>query len=132
MGIQLVVSDPETGRAEKFELDDRRSAALFGKRIGDVIDGAIIGKTGWKLKITGGTDVDGVPMKPGLPGTGRRALLLSGGVGFHPRRRGERRRKLVRGEVVSPFIRQLNVVIISKGKEERAEEKKKSEEATEQ
>ncbi len=58
-------------------------------------------------------------MHPGVPGAGKKRILLSGPPGFHPREKGERRRKLVRGRVIpdprgerrKTALAQLNVVI---------------------
>ncbi len=62
---------------------------LIGKQIGDVISGTVVElPPDYELKITGGTDRDGFPMRPDLPGTARRRLLLSGGVGFRPKEKG--------------------------------------------
>lgn len=85
---------------------------LIGLKIGDVFDGAIVGKEGIKLRITGGSGISGEPMRPDLPGGAKRRLLLSGPPGFHPREKGERRRKLVRGNVITEEVVQINTVIV--------------------
>ncbi len=110
--FKVVISDPATGKAEQVEVKGDKAIKLIGLRIGDVIDGALVGKPGIKLKITGGSDKAGAPMRPDLPGGVKRRLLLSGPPGFHPRRRGERRRKLVRGNTITEDIVQINTVIV--------------------
>lgn len=70
----------------------------------------------YELQITGGSDKDGFPMRPDLPGTGRKRLLLSGGVGYNPREKGVRRRKTVRGRVISADTVQINVKVVKHGK----------------
>jgi len=65
-----------------------------------------------KLKITGGTDKDGIPMRFDIQGGAKKRAMLSGGVGFKPNDRGERRRKLVRGRVVGEDTLQVNSVVI--------------------
>ncbi|MCE4610761.1 MAG: 30S ribosomal protein S6e [Desulfurococcales archaeon] len=100
---------------------------LAGLEIGDVFDGSIIGWPGLKFKIRGGTDATGIPMHPGVPGSGRVKILLSGPPGFHPREKGERRRKSVRGRMVpdprgerrKTALAQLNVVIYYGDEEQR-------------
>ena len=69
-----------------------------------------------KLRITGGSDRDGVPMRPNVHGGVRRNVVLSGGVGFHPHRKGERRRKAVRGNIITDEIVQINTKITEKPK----------------
>merc|ERR1711904_249752 len=73
---------------------------------------------GYKLKITGGNDKEGFGMKQGVLIYGRVKLLMSQrDIGFrgYSRRSGERRRKSVRGCIVSPDIAALNLVIVKQG-----------------
>ena len=81
----LIVSDPSTGKSQKVELEDARMTPLVGKKIGEVVDGAVANMAGYKLKITGGTDKDGIPMRPDIHGSAKSQIILSGGVGFHPK-----------------------------------------------
>ena len=70
------------------------------------------------FKIMGGQDKQGFPMKQGVLVPGRVQILMSPGDscfrGFG-RRNGERRRKSVRGCIVSPDLSVLNLVIVKKG-----------------
>lgn len=92
---------------------------LAGLEIGDVFEGSIIGLPGVRLKIRGGSDATGFPMHPGVPGSAKRKILLSGPPGYKPREKGERRRKTVRGRMIpdprgerrKTVLAQLNVVI---------------------
>ena len=113
--VKVVVSDPESGKAYQLETDEAHSRRLFGLRIGDKFDGEVVGLPGYELEITGGTDRDGFPMRRDVAGPRRARVLLSGGPGFRPRRKGERRRKLVRGGTVSDAIAQLNTKVIKRG-----------------
>jgi len=110
----LIVSDPETGRSQKVEIDEGRMTTLLGRRIGETIDGAIAGLTGYTIQLTGGCDKDGFPMRPDIHGGVKTRVLLSGGVGFHPREKGERRKKMVRGNIVTPETTFLNFKIVEK------------------
>jgi small subunit ribosomal protein S6e len=73
---------------------------------------------GYVFKILGGQDKQGFPMKQGVLVPGRVQVLMSPGDscfrGFG-RRNGERRRKSVRGCIVSPDLSVLNLVIVKKG-----------------
>jgi small subunit ribosomal protein S6e len=64
----------------------------------------------------GGSDKDGVPIRPNVHGGVRRNVVLSGGTGFNPQNKGERRRKTVRGNVITDEIVQINTKIIEKPK----------------
>lgn len=71
---------------------------------------------GYVLKITGGNDKQGFPMKQGVLLAGRTRLLLSAGHScYRPRRAGERRRKSVRGCIVAADIAALSLVITKTG-----------------
>lgn len=119
--FKVIVSDPEERTSKTVELDDARVAPLIGKKIGDVIDGTVLGLPGFKVKITGGSDKDGFPMRPNVHGGVRRSVVLSGGVGFNPQKKGERKRKKVRGNVITDEIVQINAKIVEKPKGKKAE-----------
>lgn len=114
--FKVIVSDPEDGTSKTVELEDARAVPLIGKKIGDVIDGSVVGLPGFKVQITGGSDKDGFPMRPNVHGGVRRSVVLSGGVGFNPKNEGERRRKRVRGNVITDEIVQVNMKIVEKPK----------------
>jgi small subunit ribosomal protein S6e len=111
--FQLIVSDPKTKTSKAASLEGTKAQALVGKSIGEEIDGKLLGVGNVKLRITGGTDKDGVPMRFDIQGAARKRAILSGGVGFKPGDNGERRRKLLRGRVVSDETLQINSVIVS-------------------
>ncbi len=68
------------------------------------------------VRITGGNDKQGFPMKQGVLTNGRVKLLLSKGHScYRPRRKGQRRRKSVRGCIVDSNLSVLNLVIVKKG-----------------
>ncbi|WP_457550558.1 30S ribosomal protein S6e [Archaeoglobus sp.] len=115
--FKVVISDPKTGMAYQKVVSGANANKLIGKQIGDVINGTLVDlPPDYELQITGGSDKDGFPMRPDLPGTGRRRLLLSGGVGYNPKEKGVRRRKTVRGRVISADIVQINVKVVKHGK----------------
>jgi small subunit ribosomal protein S6e len=111
--FKMIVSDPQTRKATVAELEGSRAQVLVGRNIGDVIDGSQLGIAGTKLKITGGCDKDGIPMRADVHGGAKKHVVLSSGVGFRPERRGERRRKLVRGSMITDETYQVNTVIFS-------------------
>lgn len=95
---------------------------LIDKKIGDEVEGGIISDlfNGYLFKISGGFDKDGFAMKNGILTQGRKRILLhKGDTGFRFRsgyhRTGIRKRKLVRGCIVSPDIRILNLKVTKIG-----------------
>jgi ribosomal protein S6E (S10) len=73
---------------------------------------------GYVFKIMGGCDKQGFPMKQGVLTQGRVRILMHRGTPCfrgHGRRDGERRRKSVRGCIVSPDLSVLNLVIVKQG-----------------
>ena len=119
----MIVSDPETGKSQSMELEETNAVPLIGRKLGETIDGTILKMSGYKLKITGGSDKDGFPMRPNIHGGVRVGAILSKGVGFHPTRKGERKRKTLRGNVITESIVQVNMKIVEKPKGKK--EKKK-------
>jgi small subunit ribosomal protein S6e len=107
---QVVVSDPQTGKAYKLKVGEE-SALFVGKRIGDVIDGDVLGLRGYKLEIKGGSDKEGIPMRKDVEEAGRKRILIASGPCYRPKERGKRRRKSVRGREISAEIAQINVKI---------------------
>lgn len=127
--FKIIISDPETGTSKTVEVEETRAIPLTGRKIGEVIDGSIMGLSGHKLQITGGSDKDGFPIRSNVHGGVRRRVMLSGGIGFNPQHKGERRRKTVRGNVITDEIVQINMKIVEKPK--RPKEKKKAKEKEE-
>ncbi|RLI43732.1 30S ribosomal protein S6e [Candidatus Bathyarchaeota archaeon] len=119
--FKVIISDPETGKARSVELEGERAVPLIGRRIGDVVDGAVVGLSGYKVLITGGTDSSGFPMRPDIHGGIKTRVLLSKGVGYRAcGARKDRRRKTVRGNMITEDIAQINMKIIERpGKAEK-------------
>ncbi|MDD1661789.1 MAG: 30S ribosomal protein S6e [Methanomicrobiales archaeon] len=126
--FKLVLSDAKDGRAYNVSVSGGSANAFLGKRIGDEVDGGQVGLGGYRMKITGGSDRNGTPMRGDLPGMARKRLLLSGGVGFHPRLEGERRRKTTRGNEITQDFVQINAAVTAYGEKALGEYFKKGEE----
>ncbi len=126
--FKVIVSDPETGKSKSLETEETRSALLIGRKLGEVIDGSAVGMSGYKLQITGGSDKDGFPMRPDVHGGVRVNVIVGKGTGFRPSSKGERRRKALRGNVLTEEIVQVNMKIVEKPK--KAEKKMEKEKET--
>jgi small subunit ribosomal protein S6e len=126
--FKIIISDPEAGTSKAIELEESHAAPLIGRKIGEVIDGSVLNLPGYKVRIMGGSDKDGFPMRRNIHGGVRRQVILSEGVGFNPQTGGERRRKTVRGDIITDEIVQLNMKIMEKPKHPK--ESKKTREKT--
>ncbi len=113
--FEVVISDPKNGQSYQTKVEGHHANSLIGKRINDEVDGIFVNLPGYKLKITGGSDFDGFPMKKNIPGPGRKKILAKGGVGFKNLEGGVRKKKTVRGNTISPEISQLNLKVIEHG-----------------
>ena len=102
-----VVVSKSNGEATQEELVGDEAEKLVGKKIGETVDASIIGEEG-ELKILGGSDEDGIPMRPGVEGQARKKVLLKEGVGYNQKENGEKRRKMVHGNTISQKIVQVN------------------------
>ena len=123
--FKIIISDPETGKSNTLELEDARAIPLIGRKIGEQIDGSTVDLPNCKIQITGGSDKDGFPMRKDIHGGVRKNILLSGGTGYKQRKRGERKRKTIRGNTITEEIVQLNMKIIEKQKKKKAKKRKK-------
>ena len=71
--IKCVINDTKSGKSYSKSLDH---SSLNGRKINDTIPGNLFGLTGYELKITGGSDSAGFPMRPELPTQRRKRLLM--------------------------------------------------------
>lgn len=113
--FKTIVNDVKTGKSYNITVSGHHANSLDEKNIGEVVDGIFVGLPGYKLKITGGSDGNGTPMRSDLPGKKRRKLLLSDGLGFHENYHGERKRTAVRGSQISQEIVQINMAVTEYG-----------------
>lgn len=105
--FKLVLSDTKTGKSEVHELKDSSAQPLVGRKIGEVVDGTLMGLSG-KMVISGGSDKAGFPMRGDVQGGGKNYILLTRGVGLKTHLEGGKKRKLVRGNTVTEEIYQVN------------------------
>lgn len=145
--LQLNVSYPATGCQKLFEIvDEHKLRVFYEKRMGQVVEADILGDEwkGYQLRISGGNDKQGFPMKQGVLTHGKfatkdlcesicinlplfafhpgrvRLLLKKGHSCYRPRRTGERKRKSVRGCIVDANMSVLALVVIKKGEQDIA------------
>ncbi|KAK2086588.1 40S ribosomal protein S6 [Saguinus oedipus] len=120
--MKLNISFPATGCQKLIEVDDERKLRTFyEKRMATEVAADALGEEwkGYVVRISGGNDKQGFPMKQGVLTHGRVRLLLSKGHScYRPRRTGERKRKSVRGCIVDANLSVLNLVIVKKGEKD--------------
>jgi len=112
--FKIVVSDPKSKKSFQKTIDQNESG-LMGKKLSDMFKGDAIGLNGYELQITGGSDKDGFPMRSDVEGIARKRLLITKGVGFHSKKKGERKRKSIRGNTISQAVSQINTKIVKAG-----------------
>ena len=110
--FKVIVSDPQAGTSKVVEIEESRAAPFIGRRLGEIIDGSAVDLPAHTVQILGGSDKDGVPMLGNVHGGVRRRVVLSGGAGFKAKKKGERKRKTVRGNIITDEIVQINMKIV--------------------
>jgi len=120
--MKLNISNPSTGGQKMIEVeDDTKLRAFYDKRISHEVDGDVLGDDfkGYVFRIGGGNDKEGFPMLQGVLTAARVRLLFHKGMPcYRPRKRGERKRKSVRGCIVSSNLAVLSLVIVKKGEKD--------------
>ena len=123
--FKITISDTK-GKSITKELKDNDANPLLGLLIGQETDASLVGLEG-KIKITGGSDKSGIPMRSDLLSSARKRILIPKGVGLQQAGKGLRKRKLLRGNTISEEIYQINskfdgeIKIEEPKKEEKAE-----------
>lgn len=120
--MKLNISNPATGAQKLIDIDDDKKLRPFmDKRISQEVDASCLGNEwkGYVVRISGGNDKQGFPMKQGILTNNRVRLLMARGMScYRERRSGERRRKSVKGCIVDQNLSVLSLVIVKKGEEE--------------
>jgi len=120
--MKLNIAYPATGCQKLIEVEDEKKLRIFyEKRMAQEVEADSLGDEwkGYVLRITGGNDKQGFPMKQGVITNGRVRLLLSKGHScYRSRRTGERKRKSVRGCIVDANLSVLALIVVKKGDNE--------------
>lgn len=99
-------------------IDDITAMRMYGMKVGQQVEGALIAPmfNNYVFKITGGDDKSGVAMKCGVMTDKRVRLLLSKGQkGYRGTEKGVRKRKSVRGAIISSEIVVVSLAILKEG-----------------
>merc|ERR1712087_1080124 len=121
--MKLNIANPATGAQRLLEFEDEKKLRIFyDKRISHDVEVDSLGDEfkGYVLRITGGNDKQGFPMMQGVLTASRVRLLLDQrkhSVRYRPGRKGERKRKSIRGCIVGPDISVLHTIIVKQGEQ---------------
>ena len=118
--FKITISDVK-GKSIIKELKDTDANPLLGLTVGQETDASLVGLQG-KIKITGGSDKSGVPMRSDILGGTRKRVLIPQGVGLQDTEKGLRKRKLLRGNTISEEIYQINTKFDGEIKVEKPKE----------
>eukprot|EP00002_Diphylleia_rotans_P020201 TRINITY_DN391_c0_g1_i4.p1 TRINITY_DN391_c0_g1~~TRINITY_DN391_c0_g1_i4.p1 ORF type:complete len:248 (+),score=58.13 TRINITY_DN391_c0_g1_i4:104-847(+) len=120
--MKFNIAYPATGAQKVLDIDDEKKLRNFyEKRMAAEVEGEALGDEfkGYVFRISGGNDKQGFPMVQGVMHAGRVRLLLKKGSKYYRQRRtGERKRKSVRGCIVSSDLSVLNLVVVKKGEQD--------------
>jgi small subunit ribosomal protein S6e len=102
--VKVVFNDIKKGRSyqKEFELD------LFSsKKIGDKVNGDVLGLKDYEFLITGGSDNAGFPLNDSFDSPVRKRILVN--------EKGMKIRKNVRGNTFGPYMAQINMKVVKYG-----------------
>ncbi len=108
----------QKGQSKLIQIDEK-SFHFDGMKIGDTLRGGLIGFPNYEFQITGGSDSSGFPMRKDVHGPVKKKILVSKrGIGYHPQRKGQKKRKTVRGNEISFDMTLINLKVIKYGEAE--------------
>ena len=106
---------PGKGLSKLIEIDEKKFR-FEGMKIGDIIKGGVIGFPNYEFEITGGSDSSGFPMRKDVHGPVKKRILVSKrGIGYKPKRKGQKKRRTVRGNEVTYDMTLINLKVIKYG-----------------
>ncbi len=123
VSFKLVIGT-KAGKCVQKEIQEPEARTLLGKKVGDKLSGDTVGLAGYEFLITGGSDYCGFPMRKDVEGFGRKRILAVAGIGLKKKAKGIRQRKTVCGNTIHPKIVQVNLKVLTEGKEPLIIEKK--------
>ncbi|MBY8988991.1 MAG: 30S ribosomal protein S6e [Candidatus Lokiarchaeota archaeon] len=111
-------SGPGKGLSKLIEIDEKKFR-FEGMKIKDTIKGGLIGFPNYEFEITGGSDASGFPMRKDVHGPVKKRILVSKrAIGYKPKRKGEKRRKTVRGNEITFDMTLINLKVLKYGETE--------------
>jgi small subunit ribosomal protein S6e len=121
-----MILNASTKDGKSYRIEIAKPEALYGKKIGDIIKGDDIGIAGYEFLITGGSDISGFPMRSDITGQRKIRILTKKSVGARLKK-GQLKRKTVRGNTIGIETAQVNVIVKKQGNEPLDKYAKKAE-----
>nr|AAP80704.1 40S ribosome protein S8 [Griffithsia japonica] len=121
--MKINIADPQSGAQKMFEIDDEKKLQyLYDMRLAQEVTGVHLGDEfkGYIFRVMGGQDKQGFAMKQGVLTADRVRLLMSKntqGCRGYGMRKGERKRKSVRGCIISHHISVLHLLVVKNGEQ---------------
>jgi len=125
-----IVIGSKDGKCVQKEVKDDDAKHFVGLKIGDKVNGELLGLTGYEFEVTGGSDNAGFPMRKDIPGSARKKILAISGVGVNNKKKyrcrkkkglrtmeGMRQRKTVAGNTIYDGTAQINLKVLKAGKQ---------------
>jgi small subunit ribosomal protein S6e len=109
---------PGKGLSKLIEIDEKKFR-FEGMKIGEIIKGGLIGFPNYEFQVMGGSDASGFPMRKDVHGPVKKRILVSKrAIGYKPKRKGEKKRKMIRGNEISYDMTLLNLKVVKYGETE--------------
>lgn len=115
--MKIVIADSKSSHAFTREIAKEKEAQFVGRKIGEKIEGGLVGLGGYTLQITGGCDAAGFPMRSDIPGIRRTTAVIGKGVGRRKSRKGSLQKRTVSGNSISQSTSLVNAKIAEYGAE---------------
>lgn len=116
--MKVVLNDVKTGKSFQKEFEND---LFIGRKIGEKLEGNLLGLSEYEFQITGGSDNAGFPHRKDVEGSVRKKILASKSTGVKKVRKGEMIRKSVMGNTFSTNTAQVNLKVVKYGKKALAE-----------
>jgi len=111
----LTINNPKDGKSYKKEISGAEADSLLNKKVGESIKGDLIGFKKYELKITGGSDNNGFPIRKDIPAGPRKRPLIVSGIGARLKSKGVKQKKTVCGNIINEEIKQINLKVEKEG-----------------
>ena len=112
--FKVIVSDPQAGTSKVVELEEARASPIHRKKTWRNIRRLSSRFTSTQSAITRRIRQRRRPNDGKCSWRCTTRVVLSGGAGFKAKKKGERRRKTVRGNIITDEIAQINMKIVER------------------
>ncbi|MGM5487937.1 MAG: S6e family ribosomal protein [Nanobdellota archaeon] len=116
--MEFKINISKDGKSIQREVKDDQAELFLNKKVGETIKGDGFGLAGYEFLIAGGSDTAGFPMRKDVSGAGRKRILAVKGTGVRKKRQGQRQRKTVSGNTIYADTSQINLKVLTVGKED--------------